>query len=238
MLERGVSGLRVGILLEGFGHQNSDPTVDARVRDAAKRFESLGADVREVHVPEHASASAIWVAAGVQGLTQMIGNGHGFGMGRPDAYPTSFLEHLRGQSSQRASLPPHVLLMMLVGESVRLQRGWTLYGKAQNLARRLRSCYDKALQEVDVLLMPTTPMVATPLPPSDAPLALSWQRAAEMLTNTCPFDVTHHPALSLPCGLSDGLPVGLMLVGRHHDEGTLYRAGHAFERGFDWRSVL
>ena len=47
--------------------------------------------------------------------------------------------------------------------------------------------------------------------------------------NTAPFDVTGNPALSVPCGMSDGLPVGMMLVGRHFDDATVLRAGHAYE---------
>jgi amidase len=50
-----------------------------------------------------------------------------------------------------------------------------------------------------------------------------------------PFNITHHPAMSIPCGMSDGLPVGMMLVGRHWDEATIYRAADAFERAEDWR---
>ena len=62
-------------------------------------------------------------------------------------------------------------------------------------------------------------------------------RALEMITNTAPFDITHHPAMSLPCGMVDGLPVGLMLVGRHFDEMTIYRAAHAFEQSGDWKKM-
>ena len=58
----------------------------------------------------------------------------------------------------------------------------------------------------------------------------------EMLPNTAPFDVTGHPAMSVPCGMSDGLPVGMMLVGKHYDEATIYRAAHAFEQLGDWRN--
>ena len=58
-------------------------------------------------------------------------------------------------------------------------------------------------------------MKATPLPPTNAPIALWIQRALEMVNNTCPFDVTGHPAMSVPCGLSGGLPVGLQLIGKH-----------------------
>ena len=49
------------------------------------------------------------------------------------------------------------------------------------------------------------------------------------LHNTSPFDVTGNPALSVPCGTSDGLPVGMMLVGRHFDDATVLRAGHAYQ---------
>jgi len=58
-----------------------------------------------------------------------------------------------------------------------------------------------------------------------------------MLPNTAPFDVTGHPAMSIPCGMSDGLPVGMMLVGRHYDESTIYRAAAAFEQVGDWKRM-
>ena len=60
--------------------------------------------------------------------------------------------------------------------------------------------------------------------------------AFEMLPNTAPFDVTGHPAMNIPCGMSGGLPVGMMLVGKHYDESTIYRAAHAFEQLGDWRN--
>ena len=85
--------------------------------------------------------------------------------------------------------------------------------------------------------MPTSPIVATPLPAPDAPILERFQRAIEMTGNTQPFDVTHHPALSVPCGKVDGLPVGMMLCGRHYAEETLYRAAYAFEQSEDWREL-
>ena len=50
-----------------------------------------------------------------------------------------------------------------------------------------------------------------------------------MITNTAPFDISHHPAMAIPCGMADGLPVSVMLVGKHWDEPTIYRAAAAFE---------
>jgi amidase len=59
----------------------------------------------------------------------------------------------------------------------------------------------------------------------------------EMVANTAPFDVSHHPAMAIPCGMSDGLPVSMMLVGKHFDEPTIYRAAHAFEQALDWKKT-
>ena len=115
--------------------------------------------------------------------------------------------------------------------------GGRYYAKAINMARQLRAAYDAVLAEHDLLLMPTTPMKATPLPGPDAPREEIVQRAVEPIANTAAFDVTHHPAMAIPCGMSDGLPVSAMLVGRHFDEPTIYRAAHAFEQAGDWREM-
>ena len=80
-------------------------------------------------------------------------------------------------------------------------------------------------------------MKAPPIPPADASLELWCQRGFEMITNTAPFDVTGHPAMSVPCGMSDGLPVGLQIIGRRYDESTIYRAAAAFEQAGDWRTM-
>ncbi|MEE9146183.1 MAG: amidase family protein, partial [Candidatus Tectomicrobia bacterium] len=62
-------------------------------------------------------------------------------------------------------------------------------------------------------------------------------RALEMIANTAPFDISHHPAMAVPCGMSDGLPVSMMLIGKHFDEPTIYRLAHAFEQSGDWTSM-
>ena len=93
------------------------------------------------------------------------------------------------------------------------------------------------LTRYDLLLMPTLPIVATPLPEANAPVAQILQRGFEMLANTAQFDCTHHPAMSIPCGIVDGLPIGTMLVGKAFDEETIYRAAAAFEKSVDWKSL-
>lgn len=127
-------------------------------------------------------------------------------------------------------------ISMFVGEYMQKQYRGHYYAKAQNLSRLLRRTYDEAFARYDLLLMPTTPMKAQPHPSPADPLALHIQRAFEMVGNACPFDASGHPAMSIPCGLSQGLPVGMMLVAKHYCESTIYRAAGAFESLGDWRS--
>ena len=91
------------------------------------------------------------------------------------------------------------------------------------------AAYDDALRDLDLLAMPTIPMRATRLPAPDATREEKVARALEMIPNTSPFDVTGHPAMNVPCAMSGGLPVGMMLVGRHWEDATVLRAARAFE---------
>ena len=93
------------------------------------------------------------------------------------------------------------------------------------------------LKDYDLLLMPTLPLKATPIPKPGAPRMETIQRAFEMLPNTAPINVTGHPSMSVPCGLSDGLPAGMMLTAKHFDESSIYRAASAFEKAGDWMAV-
>ena len=77
--------------------------------------------------------------------------------------------------------------------------------------------------------MPTTPMKAMPIP-EDPSTGEYFGTALGMIHNTCPFDCTHHPAMSVPCAKSDGLHVGMMVIGRHFEEDVVLRAAHAFEK--------
>jgi amidase len=104
------------------------------------------------------------------------------------------------------------------------------YAKAQNLAPVLQAAYDAALNRVDLLLMPTLPLKATLIPAPDAGREEYVARALEMISNTCPFNVTGHPAVTVPAGTSAGLPVGMMLIGRHWEDGAVLRAADAFQK--------
>jgi amidase len=108
--------------------------------------------------------------------------------------------------------------------------GGKYYAKAQNLRSRLTAAYDEALSKCDILLMPTLPITAPPIPASSASPGEIVSRALEMVPNTPATDLTGHPSISIPCGEVENLPVGLMLVGRPFEEKLVYKAAHAFEQ--------
>ena len=234
---RGAGGLRIGLVKEGFGHANSEPDVDAKVRAGAELLRRLGATVDEVSIPAHLSGPAIWTPIALEGLTNQMMLGNGMGTGWKGMYTTSLLDFHANWRSRADELSDTLKICMFMGQYYLKHHRGHYYAKAQNLARQLREEYDKMFGAYDLLLMPTLPVKATPLPPPDASLALYCQRAFEMLANTSPFDVTGHPAMSIPCGMSDGLPVGLMLVGGRWREATIYRAAAAFEQADDWRRM-
>ena len=233
----GVKGLKIAIVKEGFEQAGGEAEVNESVKEAAKRLRSLGATVDDVSIPMHLVAPAIWMPIGTEGMTQTMMYGDGYGLSRSDLYSTSLMGFHRGWRGQADSLSETTKMMLMFGTYINNNFGPRYYGKAVNISRRLTAAYDKVLETYDLLLMPTTPMKATPLPAPNASREDYVARASEMLSNTAPFDITHHPAMSLPCGMVDGLPVGLMLVGRHFDETTIYRAAHAFEQAGDWKKM-
>lgn len=230
-LDAEVNGLRVAVVREGFGWEGmSEDAVDETVRSAVRALGEAGAIVREVSIPLHRDGVHIWNAIALEGATVQMVLGDGAGWNWRGHHSTSLREFYSRARKERASeFPATVKAVALLGQYLGEKTSGVYYSKAQNLSRTLRAAYDEALREADVLVMPTTPMKAMPIPePGDA--AAYFQSALGNITNTCPFDVTGHPAISIPCGRIDGLPVGLMMIGRHFDESAVLRAAHAFEQ--------
>src|SRR5499427_5612736 len=236
-LGSGARGLRIGVVREGFGQATSEPDVDAKVRAGADVFKKLGATVEEISVPMHLAALAIWLPIAAEGATEFMMKGNGMGTNWRGLYNTTLLDAHSAWKHRADELSDSLKITMLLGHYFTKHYRGHFYAKAQNLNRKLRGAYDAALSNYDVLLMPTLPMKATPLPPPDAPRELYIQRAFEMVPNTAPFNASGHPAMSLPCGMSDGLPIGLMLIGKYYDEPTIYRAAAAFEGAGDWKKM-
>jgi amidase len=235
-LGKDLSGLRVGVVREGFGGPGGEAVVDDKVRAAAALLGKLGATVAEVSVPLHPFAGGITFGALQAILTSMF-HLDGCLLERPDVVPASYIEHQSRWRDHASELPANVKSLLITCEIMRRRHGYTTVSRAMQRLPVLRAAYDEALAGVDVLVMPTTPMRATPLPEADAAPDVVTAHAFAPLANTGAFNSTHHPALSVPCGLSEGLPVGMMLVGAHFSEGLLYRVGHAFEQHEDWRTL-
>jgi amidase len=237
MLRGGVRGMKIGVVKEGFEQPTAEGAVNESVREAAKRFASLGAEVEDVSIPMHLAGPAIWVPIGTEGLTQTMMWGDGYGLSRSDLYSLSLMQFHRGWRQRANDMSETTKVFLMLGTYINNLYGPRYYGKAMNVARRLTAAYDQALSRFDLLLMPTTPMKAPPLPGPQASREEYVARALEMIGNTAPFDISHHPAMSIPCGMADGLPIGLMLIGKHFDEPTIYRAAQAFEQAADWKTL-
>lgn len=231
-LNADAQGLKIGVVGEGFGWPGlSEDDVDETTRGAASIFGEQGAEVRDISIPLHRDGIHIWNAIAIEGATELMVRGNGMGTNWKGHYSTSLLDaYGRGRLTRADDLSETVKLTMLMGQYLRDSYHGRYYAKAQNLARKLGAAYDAALESVDLLLMPTLPLKATKIPALDAPIEEVVARSLEMIPNTAPFDVSGHPAMNVPCGYSEGLPVGMMLVGKKWDEKTVLRAAHAFEQ--------
>jgi amidase len=237
-LSQPLSGLRIGVVNEGFGRPESDQETDAQVRRALRELAAAGAIIEDISIPWHIEGYHISTAIILEGATETMFKGNGMGYGWQGYYDRRLAETwARNWRSQPDKLPELGKLILLVGEYLHETCHGSLYAKAQNLRRELRSAYDRALSSFDVLAMPTTPFPASPLPGPGCGLAERIAMGLSMEGNTAPFDASGHPAMSLPCGLAGGLPIGLMLIGKHFGERAILRAASGFERLGDWRTM-
>ena len=141
------------------------------------------------------------------------------------------IAHFARQRIERgAELSRTVKLVGLSGRYTFEVGGGKYYAMARQLVPELRAAYDAALSEHDVLVMPTLPYTATEIPPDDVSLPDYLATGLSMVGNTAPFDVTGHPACSVPAGLVNGLPAGLMIVGKKFDDATVLRVAHTYEQ--------
>lgn len=233
-----IAGLRIGLLEEGFAVQGAHPGVNERVRKAAAQLQALGAVVESVSLPVHARAAGSCRPILLEGALRTVFGADGFGTGRHDRYPEDLMVRFRkGHAQALDTLPLTIRAVLVAGTHLTRLNGHRYYAKAINFGRSLRAGYDALLQGYDALLMPTTPSVAQRLPQGQAETLAFVEATAGMVGNTLPFNVTGHPAMSLPCGHIDGLPVGMMLVAAHFAEPTIYRIAHAYEQSVDWRAL-
>ena len=225
------NGLRVGLLKESFEWEGrSDPEVSNLIKQSAEKLKKDGVSVQEISIPGHKDGVHIWNGIAIEGATAQMVVGNGSGWNWKGHYNLDLVDfYSRSRKRNGSDFPWTVQLVATLGQYMADKYGGHYYAKSQNLGRALANDYDRALENLDVLILPTTPMTAMKLN-TDQALPEYLDSALGMIQNTCPFDFTGHPAISVPCGKIDGMPVGLMVVGRRFDEASVLRIASAIEK--------
>lgn len=234
-----LSDVTIGVLKEGFAVDESEPirdgtleTLDA-TRAAIERFERLGANIVEVSVPEHEAGGLMLFPVLVEAQNALLSsNGNAYHVhGRYS--PDLSLAFARGIRSAADDLPATIKFVAVLGEYLRQHRYGVHYGSAKNFFPKLRQAYDQVLTDIDFLVMPTTAHFAHEIS-ADASASETVLRGITMVKNTGQFNMTGHPAISLPAAEAEGLPVGVMMVGRHFDDARLLQVARSYEREYGW----
>jgi aspartyl-tRNA(Asn)/glutamyl-tRNA(Gln) amidotransferase subunit A len=206
-----IAGLRVGVCRNHFFERN-EIDVEVAVERAIDEFAAAGAAVKEIAIPN---------------LRYGLGAIFAIELASSTAYHDISL-----QAGRTAHYQPDVRTLVEIGRFVT----GSDYLKAEQFRRVLIEDFRRVLEEVDLLMAPTTPLTAWKTSESsvvigaaeESVLAASWRL-------TYPFNLTGMPAISLPCGFDRrGLPIGLQIVGRPFDEATVLRAANAYEQKHEW----
>jgi aspartyl-tRNA(Asn)/glutamyl-tRNA(Gln) amidotransferase subunit A len=202
-IDRGVAGKRIGVV-RAFFFEDCAADVVAAVDAALEVFENLGAQVEEIDLPDMAAAFTV-------GTITIAVEGAAYHAADLRERPELFSDELRAAF-----------------ELGGFYRGVD-YVQAQRLRRQLMDATERTMAGFDAVVMPTSPVPATPIAGSPPEHAMLRPR------NTMPFNVLGLPAISVPCGFTaDGLPVGLQIAGKAFDEAGVLQIAHAYEQATDW----
>jgi aspartyl-tRNA(Asn)/glutamyl-tRNA(Gln) amidotransferase subunit A len=229
-----VRGLRLGVPREYFV-AGMEPGVEAAVRAGVETLRELGAEIVDVSLPSTDRGLATYYiiapAEASANLARYDGVRYGLSAGAEELWDN--YERTRG-----TGFGDEVKRRVMLG-TYALSAGYydAYYVKAQQVRTLIKAEFDEVLTTVDAILAPTSPTVAFKIGAKvDDPLAMYLNDAC-----TLPVNIAGLPGISVPCGLSEGLPVGLQVIGRAFDEATVLRVADAYERaaGFaDLRPAL
>ena len=229
-IEAGIEGLRLGVPSEYFVEGMEDG-VRRAVEQGIALLESLGASVREVSLPSTKYALACYYIIAPSECSANLARYDGVKYG----YSYQQSEDMWGamEQTRRHGFGPEVTRRIMLG-TFALSAGYydAYYLKAQQARTLIRRDFAEVFQSVDALVTPTSPVVAFPVGEKTGdPLQM-------YLIDVCtlPVNIAGLPALSVPCGFSGGLPVGMQLIGPHLSEPTLLRIGHAYEQATEWHT--
>jgi amidase len=216
-------GFVVGVVEEGFETPFSEEAVDDAVHEA---MASIGVPLESVSISAHKTGMDVWTAI-ANGEIVSLFRDEGVVRSGPGRYNDHFASAFgRLRRERGGSIQPLIKYTLILGEYLSEMYGSRHYIQAKRLARELTAAYDDTLTQVDVLAMPTTPHTAYRIDRNLTDVD-RLRRAISMVYNTAPFNVTGHPALSIPCVTvtDDELPVGVMLVGKRGEDERLLAIG-------------
>lgn len=210
----GVRGLKVGMPKEYF-EEGLDAKVKKVIEEAIKRLEGLGAEIIEVNLPNSEYAVAVYYILMPSEVSSNLGRFDGIRYGKDRG-------HFGEEVKRRIMLGTYALSTGYYDE---------YYAKAAKVRTLVKRDFEKAFEKVDVIVGPVSPTTAWNLGEKiDDPLKMYLSDIYTISANLAGI-----PGLSVPCGFSDGLPVGLQILGKQWDEETVLRVGYAYEQATNWR---
>ena len=224
-----VKGLKIGVPEEYFG-EGTDKNVDRSVRDAINTLEELGATSVEVKMPNTKYAlSAYYVIAMSEASSNLARfDGMRYGLRTEDSDWHTTFSRVRA-----AGFGEEVKRRILLG-TYALSAGYhdKYYLKALKIRTLIKQDFERAFKDADVLIAPTMPYPAFKLGEKiDDPISLY---LADV--DTVPINLAGVPSISLPCGFSGRLPIGMQVIGKHFDEAAILRTAYTFEENTDFHT--
>ncbi|WP_088840864.1 Asp-tRNA(Asn)/Glu-tRNA(Gln) amidotransferase subunit GatA [Listeria sp. ILCC797] len=226
-----VKGLKIGVPKEYLG-DGVQPGVKTAVMEALKTLEKLGATWEEVSLPhsEYGVASYYILASSEASSNLARFDGVRYGYRTENA---NSLEELY-KKTRSEGFGDEVKRRIMLG-TYSLSSGYydAYYKKAQQARTLIKQDFEKVFADYDVIIGPSTPTTAFDIDGMIHDPITMYQN--DLLT--IPINLAGLPAISVPCGLSDGLPVGLQIIGNHFKEGQIYQVAHAFEQATDFHKA-
>lgn len=223
-----VKGLKIAVPKE-YLQEGIDPEVKESVLQALKVYEDLGATWEEVSLPHSKYAVAAYYLLSSSEASANLARFDGVRYGVRSENATNMLDMFKLSRSE--GFGDEVKRRIMLG-TFALSSGYydAYYKKAQKVRTLIKDDFEKVFEDYDVIIGPTTPTPAFKVGEIiDDPLTMY---ANDILT--IPVNLAGVPGMSLPCGFSsEGLPIGLQIIGKHFDEATIYRTAYAFEQATD-----
>jgi len=230
-IERGIAGLRVGVPREYLG-SGLEEGVRTAFEKALEVLGSLGAEVTQTSLPLTDHALAVYYIIAPSEASANLARYDGFKYGYSDRSGSTSWDVM--DNTRRGGFGAEVKRRILIG-GYALSAGYydAYYKKAQQVRTLIRREFSEAFGRFDVLATPTSPTVTFPLgAKTDDPLQM-------YLSDICtiPVNIAGLPGISVPGGMSDGLPVGLQVIGPQFGDATVLRAAYAYEQATDWHTL-